>query len=170
MRLTRPPRRGIMGAGGLTRLRSFDALLTQAPVAWMCSQAHTKSTLAFARTCSDYRLALTAIRLLVLLAAARLSYSHPLAPPRTSVLRYTSCGCVYRAAQGSRTRGRYRSLLLAFARTCSDYRLALTAIRLLVYGSRKPDSANDSIAPTITNAPVSAQATTPTEDSLCKGE
>ena len=93
-----------------------------------------------------------------------------LAHPRTIVLRYTSCGCVYRAAQGSRTRGRYRSLLLAVARLCSDYRPALAAVRLLVYGSRKPDSANCSIAPTITNASVSTQATTPSEDSLCKGE
>jgi len=70
----------------------------------------------------------------------------------------------------ARTHGRYRSLLLAGARLCSDYRPALAAVRLLVYGSRKPDSANGSIAPTITNASVSAQATTPSEDSLYKGE
>ena len=91
--------------------------------------------------------------------------------PRTIVLRYTSCGCVYRAAQGSRTRARTSVLrYLAVARLCSDYRPALAAVRLLVCGSRKPHLVNGSIAPTITNTSVSAQATTPTEDSLCKGE
>ena len=98
-------------------------------------------------------------------------HSHSLGCPRTSVLRYTSCGCVFRAAQGSRTRARTSVLrYLAIARLCSDYRPALAAVRLLVYVSRKPYSANESIAPTITNTSVSAQATTPTEDSLCKGE
>ena len=89
--------------------------------------------------------------------------------PRTSVLRYTAIRLVVLLA-AARTLGRYRSLLLADARLCSDYRPALAAVRLLVYGSRKPHSANGSIAPTITNASVSAQATTPSEDSLCKGE
>jgi len=142
----------LAGAPSTHSLRKLQSLRRAIACVW----------LAFARTCSDYRLALTAF--------GCLSYSHSLACPRTIVLRYTSCGCVYRAAQGSRTHGRYRSLLLAVARLCSDYRPALAAVRLLVYGSRKPDSANVSIAPTITNASVSAQATAPSEDSLYKGE
>ena len=148
-----------MGAGGLTRLRSFDALLTQAPVAWTRYRlrlTRIRSDMLRLSSCANSHSAacLTRCRSLVLLAFARASSDYR---PAAHILRM-------------RTLGRYRSLLLADARLCSDYRPALTAIRLLVYGSRKPDSANDSIAPTITNAPVSAQATTPTEDSLCKGE
>ena len=71
-----------MGAGGLTP-PSFGALPTQAPVAW-----------------TRYRLRLTRIRsdMLRLSSCANSHSAGCLQPsadcPRTSVLRYTSCGCL----------------------------------------------------------------------------
>lgn len=153
MRLTRPPNCAIMAraaslayapsARSLRKLQSLGgirSLLRRSLIRRAQSQApaytryrlrvHTLSRaclLASARLCSCYRTALG---------------SHSAARPRTIVLRYTSYGCVFRAAQGGRTRARTIVLrYLAIARTCSTYRSALSHMRSLVHARiRSPTS------------------------------
>lgn len=165
------------GSGGLTRLRSFGALLTQAPVAWRSSLSLTMKS-AVASSC---------------LHALSLACPHAIAcvSARIRSLMLVLSHCAWQP----------------FGCSSSDYRPAVHILRMRVScGSRRPHSCSDyrpalsryrshmldlsvcaishafacscshplahfdaSVAPTITNASLLSRATTPAM-SIEKGE